>query len=81
MPDLPAPESTCSCQQQALDVKRAFELFILKLAVVTMIAFLCGTVSGTLTFMANGNGNVAAAVLAGGGAMAATFIALYVLIR
>jgi hypothetical protein len=38
-------------------------------------------VSGTLTFMANGNGNLAAAVLAGGGAMAAAFIALYVLVR
>ena len=49
-------------------------------AVVTVIALLCEVVSGTLTLMANRNGNVAI-VPAGRDAMAAAFIALYELVR
>lgn len=68
-----------ACPQHLATATAAPEFISLRTAVILLIAFVCGVVAGSLTFLAYGN--VPAAVLAGLGAVAGALIAAHTLVR
>ncbi|MFJ8961513.1 hypothetical protein ACIRG5_19200 [Lentzea sp. NPDC102401] len=72
----PGMPCVCTCHQQVVDSPIARELTTLRIVVIVVISFICGVISGTLTYWGYGM-NVAASVLAGLIAMGITFVTAY----